>query len=295
MRKKIIGFFLEVSSAPLSIHKICNRSIEAYSGVPGNYWPVSTAAYCIADLIKKTKELSDHISVHTFNYGTVDFKLMEADGDIENVHHCPLLNPDYPDYFETSLLKRKLLIITTNISGISTVIDESSYKQLQMLLNLPTCLGLVGGIVNMAHYVVGCHENSLLFLNPHFTHEFKPAEVDFSHYETDPTQIEHSDYVDFDPYITIVFFIKTQEDLIQFKTTFFEVCRMERSAFSTEDIKAANQAHNLDALSLDSQKYSHLFESEERDSMMRQSSSFCLPETPPDFYPNNDEEEFVKM
>ena len=60
-------------------------------------------------------------------------------------------------------------MITTRV-GLSSV-DKKTYSHILELLSLDFSLGIIGGIPRKGLYFVGCENENLIYLDPHYVQE----------------------------------------------------------------------------------------------------------------------------
>lgn len=62
-----------------------------------------------------------------------------------------------------------LLIVSVRVA--EKEIDDMDFNSMVTLLNLPSSLGIIGGVPSKALYLVGYEGDELIYLDPHYVQE----------------------------------------------------------------------------------------------------------------------------
>jgi Peptidase family C54 len=128
-----------------------------------------------------------------------------------------IMNHDMGDF------PKAVLVILTVRLGLSDI-DPEYFDSLKACFSLPQCVGILGGKPNFALYFVGCQDNHLIFLDPHFVqdavHTTEQLGEQAHTYSSQHRSAKKIRLDSLDPCIGIGLLIRNGSDLRQVKEAF---------------------------------------------------------------------------
>lgn len=115
-----------------------------------------------------------------------------------------------------------LLVVSTRIS--QSAVDKKNYEGVLELLNLPSSLGMIGGVPGKGLYFVGACDSDLIYLDPHLVQN--PVNTFNLSKELSSFHCEDMRLIcrqKLDPSIAFAFYLKNLNDLAQLISTIEKV------------------------------------------------------------------------
>ncbi|KJE90162.1 hypothetical protein CAOG_01509 [Capsaspora owczarzaki ATCC 30864] len=144
---RFLPLFFDTPAAPFSIHRIAERG-EALGKTIGQWFGPNTVAQVLKNLVNSQRS---SLIVHC-----------AMDGVLNRTEASTQLAAALSDG-----KKHSLLVLVPIRLGLNQSINPVYIPALKATLELPQCLGIIGGKPNAAHFFVGTVNENVLYLDPH--------------------------------------------------------------------------------------------------------------------------------
>ncbi|KAI8594105.1 hypothetical protein BDZ88DRAFT_402591 [Geranomyces variabilis] len=145
---RLLDLFLDVPSAPFSIHRIALLGKQFGKNI-GEWFGPSTISHVLRALVKDQKDIP--LTVHVATDGVVYQDAVQAD--------CLPNDADYSEWMP-------VLILIPLMLGVNEM-NPLYHNGLQACFAFPQCIGIAGGKPNSSFFFVGTADNCVLYLDPH--------------------------------------------------------------------------------------------------------------------------------
>ncbi|KAJ3180040.1 Cysteine protease atg4a [Geranomyces variabilis] len=145
---RLLDLFLDVPSAPFSIHRIALLGKQFGKNI-GEWFGPTTISHVLRALVKDQKDIP--LTVHVATDGVVYLDAVQADclpSDADNSEWMPVL------------------ILIPLMLGVNEM-NPLYHNGLQACFSFSQCTGIAGGKPNSSFFFVGTADNSVLYLDPH--------------------------------------------------------------------------------------------------------------------------------
>lgn len=238
--QRVISFFGDNDSFPLSLHNIVYTGSRKYGKKPGEWFGPATVSCTIRDLIvANTEKLG--VTAYTADNGLIDVKAilklfrdrqlkMQSKESSSKSESDQFFRIDDPAKAKPAAQKETIslddvewapLIILIPIKVGMETVHPMYIPSLESLFMIPQSIGVVGGKPYSSFYFIAGQGDVLHFLDPHYVQDYVPIPPDKVSFEistwTDP-EIRWIKAINVDATFSAGFFIRNKADFIRFET-----------------------------------------------------------------------------